>query len=109
MAGPLARALTEAAGSGPPSVTESRLQQPLDDHAVAPDAIQPTVTSIGAHHPKAHALVQGEARRVLGEDAGHELPLGIAPPSGRGPPRRRPRSGESVVDSPTIYPRVTIA
>src|SRR5207247_5856727 len=54
-------------------------QQLLDDHAVTPLAVEPSVPPVDTDHPEARSLVQREARRVLGKDPGHELPEPASP------------------------------
>src|SRR6266542_2857606 len=54
-------------------------QQLLDDHAVAPLAVEPSVPPVDADHPEAGSLVQREARRVLGKDPGDEPPDPASP------------------------------
>jgi hypothetical protein len=44
-------------------------EQPLDDHAVAPDAVEPRVTLVDADDAEAAALVERDAGGVLGEDS----------------------------------------
>src|SRR5215467_10899519 len=49
-------------------------EEPLDDHAVAPLPGELGVARVHPHGAEAGALVQGEARGVLGIDARDELP-----------------------------------
>src|SRR5678815_4315056 len=65
-------------------ITPSRsgsVEESLDDDAVAPLAVELAVAPINSHHPEPAALVQAQARRVLGKDAGDDLP---EPPGGVG-------------------------
>src|SRR5258705_716802 len=57
------------------------VEESLDDDAVAPLAVELAVAPIHTDHPEPAALVQGQARRVLGKDAGDDLP---EPPGGVG-------------------------
>src|SRR5439155_12928053 len=49
-------------------------EQLLDDHAIAPHALELAVTPVDADDAKAGAFVKRDARGVLREDPRHELP-----------------------------------
>src|SRR4029453_1138706 len=60
--------------SRPPPCSFRSAEQPLDDDAVAPLAVEPAMALVDADYTEAAALVEREARDVLREDAGHDLP-----------------------------------
>src|SRR2546430_16875636 len=65
--------------------------QPFDDHAVAPGAVEATVALVGADLAEAERAAQAAAGGVLREDPGHQLReprllAGVEQAHERGPP-----------------------